>query len=183
MKFKESALAHKYLDGLTGYELGSSAHNSFGLNTINVDYTDEMTIFKQAEIEMCGEYAKVDIVADAAKLPFKAGQYDFCISSHVLEHCYDLISVLKEIKRTIKKGGYILSILPLPEVCPIDRVIEVDEFKHRVGVIRLGDQGHCSMCTMDTFIELGKLVGLQLVESLPVDDKVGNGHLTLFKKK
>lgn len=37
MKFPESALAHKYLDGLKGIEIGGAAHNSFGLDTINVD--------------------------------------------------------------------------------------------------------------------------------------------------
>ena len=37
MKFRESAIAHKYLDGLKGIEIGGSAHNPFGLDTINVD--------------------------------------------------------------------------------------------------------------------------------------------------
>lgn len=45
MKFQESALAHKLLDGLNGIEIGGSAHNSFGLNTRNVDYTKQMTPF------------------------------------------------------------------------------------------------------------------------------------------
>ncbi len=43
MKFRESQLAHKYLDGLKGLEIGGSEHNSFGLDTLNVDYTDDMT--------------------------------------------------------------------------------------------------------------------------------------------
>ena len=47
--FPESKLAHKYLDNLIGIEIGGSAHNSFGLNTINVDnYND----FKKAKIAM-----------------------------------------------------------------------------------------------------------------------------------
>jgi hypothetical protein len=56
-KFRDSALAHKYLDDLKGIEIGGSAHNPFNLpNCINVDYTDSMTtIFKEAEFEMCGE--------------------------------------------------------------------------------------------------------------------------------
>jgi hypothetical protein len=33
MKFMESKLAHQYLDGLKGIEIGGSAHNSFGLDT------------------------------------------------------------------------------------------------------------------------------------------------------
>lgn len=183
LKFRESAIAHKYLDGLKGYSIGCSAHNSFGLDTINVDFTDEFTVFKQAEVDLCGEYAKVDVVADASKLPFKAGQYDFVVTSHVLEHTYDLISVLKELKRTIKKGGYIFSILPLPEVCPNDRVVEYNEFISRIGDTKVGDMGHCSMCTMDTFIRLGEYHNLTLVEALPIDDKVSNGYNVIFKKK
>jgi hypothetical protein len=33
----ESALAHRWLDGLHGVEIGGAAHNDFGLDTINVD--------------------------------------------------------------------------------------------------------------------------------------------------
>jgi hypothetical protein len=56
MKFKESQLAHKYLDGLEGLEIGGSAHNSFGLNTKNIDITDSVdTIYKRDEEEICGE--------------------------------------------------------------------------------------------------------------------------------
>ena len=42
MKFKDSQLAHKYLDGLKGLEIGGSAHNPFNLDTLNVDYTDDI---------------------------------------------------------------------------------------------------------------------------------------------
>jgi hypothetical protein len=31
MKFREHALAHKFLDGLKGLEIGAAAHNPFGL--------------------------------------------------------------------------------------------------------------------------------------------------------
>ena len=56
MKFRESTLAHNYLDGLVGIEIGGSAHNAFGLKTRNVDYTADMnTVYKQAEVKMCGE--------------------------------------------------------------------------------------------------------------------------------
>ena len=36
---RESALAHKDLDGLRAVEIGGSIHNPFGLNTLNDDYT------------------------------------------------------------------------------------------------------------------------------------------------
>jgi hypothetical protein len=36
-RFRESTLAHRYLDGLKGLEIGGSYHNAFGLDTLNVD--------------------------------------------------------------------------------------------------------------------------------------------------
>ena len=48
--FPNSELAHKYLDGLEGIEIGGSAHNPFGLNTLNVDRFGSMdTQFKEEE--------------------------------------------------------------------------------------------------------------------------------------
>mmetsp|Transcript_58247 Transcript_58247/g.62937 ORF Transcript_58247/g.62937 Transcript_58247/m.62937 type:complete len:109 (+) Transcript_58247:352-678(+) len=45
---KESALFHTWLGNLRGIEIGSSAHNGFGLNTLNVDFTSNMTIYKRS---------------------------------------------------------------------------------------------------------------------------------------
>lgn len=71
MKFKESVLAHSLLDGLKGVEIGASAHNPFGLDTVNVDrYPGDDTVFKKEEIKLCGHAAAVDVVAPGDKLPF-----------------------------------------------------------------------------------------------------------------
>lgn len=43
----ESKLAHKLLDGMKGIEIGASLHNPFCLDTLNVDYTDQMDVFRQ----------------------------------------------------------------------------------------------------------------------------------------
>lgn len=119
MKFKDSALAHKYLDGLKGLEIGGSAHNPFNLNTLNVDYTDNMnTVFKKAEQELCGEKMKVDIVAYGDNLPVENNSVDFVISSHVLEHIFDTIKAFKEWYRVIKPGGYIFIIVPITSQVP-----------------------------------------------------------------
>ena len=56
--FKEIYLDYqlKYLDNLIGIEIGGSAHNSFGLNTINVDRHKSMsTVFKLEEEKLCGK--------------------------------------------------------------------------------------------------------------------------------
>jgi hypothetical protein len=49
--FKESRRAHRLLDGLIGIEIGASSHNSYGLTTINIDYTDSETPFNQYSVK------------------------------------------------------------------------------------------------------------------------------------
>lgn len=46
-QYPESKLAHKLLDGMKGIEIGASLHNPFRLNTLNVDYTNQMDVFRQ----------------------------------------------------------------------------------------------------------------------------------------
>ena len=48
---RDSALAHRWLDGLRGVEIGGAAHNAFGLDTINVDRTRDMVAQREAVIE------------------------------------------------------------------------------------------------------------------------------------
>ena len=97
-KFQESALAHQLLDGKEGIEVGGSAHNPFNIpGCKNVDYTDNMdTVFKKAEIDICGKALPVDIVADGSNLPFPDESLDYIVSSHVMEHFYDPIGVLEK---------------------------------------------------------------------------------------
>jgi hypothetical protein len=49
--FKESRRAHRLLDGLFGLEIGASFHNPYGLKTLNIDYTDEITPFSQHALD------------------------------------------------------------------------------------------------------------------------------------
>lgn len=51
-------------------------------------------------------------VADAHKLPFKNSEFDAVFALEVLEHVEDPKSVLKEIKRVLKKGGYAIFLVP-----------------------------------------------------------------------
>lgn len=188
MKFKESALAHKYLDGLKGLEIGGSAHNAFGLDTLNVDYTDSMeTVFKKSEIDICGEAMPVDIIASGDKLPIKDESQDFVISSHVLEHFPDPIKALNEWYRVIKKGGYIFAIVPHKE-----RTFDKDRTRttlkelikrHEKGIKPEIDlHSHYSVWIAEDLIELIKYLNWNLIESQNIDDKVGNGFCVIIQK-
>jgi glycosyltransferase involved in cell wall biosynthesis len=54
-----------------------------------------------------------DVVADVSEpLPFEDGQFDTLIARHVLEHCLDTITILKEWARIVKAGGKLLIAVP-----------------------------------------------------------------------
>jgi hypothetical protein len=187
-KFPESALAHKYLDGLKGIEIGGSAHNSFGLNTRNVDYSDDMTnVFKQEEMKMYGEVMKVDLVASGDVIPVPDESEDFIISSHVIEHFPDPIKALKEWYRIIKPGGYIFIIAPHKE-----RTFDKDRERttlqeliqrHALSVIpEIDNHAHYSVWITQDLIDLINYLGWNIVVVQDIDDKVGNGFTIVIQK-
>ncbi len=65
------------------------------------------------EKERFGEKNKLDYLTDAANLYFsKNNEYDFVVSSHVLEHLADPISAIYEWKRVVKNNGLIYCAIP-----------------------------------------------------------------------
>ena len=181
-----SVIADKYLKGLKGIEIGGGAHNAFNLDTINVDYTDDLTqSYKLMEKEHCGKIMAVDVVAEGDNLPFKDEEWDFVINSHVIEHFYDPITTIKEWMRVIKKGGYLLMIVP-HKMRTFDKKKELttlEEVKSRVGVVlEEDDHGHHTIWNTERFMELMKYLELEVVESQDKDDKVGNGFTIVVKK-
>jgi ubiquinone/menaquinone biosynthesis C-methylase UbiE len=189
--FPESKLAHKYLDGLIGLEIGGSIHNPFGLNTKNIDYTDSSkTVFKEEENEMCGESLPVDIVAQGDSIPVPDESYDFIVSSHVLEHFPDPIRALKEWQRIVKEGGYIFIIIPHKE-----RTFDRNKSRTKPEeLIKRHETGkypepssrskHYSYWITEDFIDFVENINLkwQVVDFLDTDDKVGNGFTVVIKK-
>lgn len=185
--FGESALAHHYLDGLEGLEIGGSYHNAFGLNLRNVDYTDDMdTIFKQQEVKMCGEAMPVDIVAPGDKIPLADKSVDFVISSHVIEHFFDPIAALKEWERVATK--YIFVICPKRDALPSDiekPITPLSELlaRHR-GEIQpplFDTHEHYTRWTVEGFIDMCYSIGLNVIDWQETDDKVGNGFTIVIK--
>jgi SAM-dependent methyltransferase len=187
MKFKESPLAHRLLDGLQGLEIGGSAHNPFGLKTRNVDYTAELTSFKQEEIKLCGEALPVDIVSPGDQLPLDDNSVDFVLSSHVIEHFADPIKALKEWYRVVKPGGHLYIVAPHKErTFDIDRprttLAELIE-RHETGKQPDRYRDHCSVWITEDFVELIRWLGWTILEVQDVDDKVGNGFTVVVQVK
>jgi predicted SAM-dependent methyltransferase len=188
VRYRESALAHKLLDGLRGLEIGGGAHNPFGLKTLNVDYTEDCTtVFKKHEIELCGEYMKVDIVASGDDLPFKDETVDFVVSSHVLEHFYDPVKAIQEWLRVVKPGGYVFMIVPHK-----DRTSDRSKMRTRLSEIidrhdhphppAVDLHGHYSFWITQDVVNICKHYGWNIVVVEDVDDKVGNGFTVVLQK-
>ena len=179
--FKESALAHKLLDGLDGLGVGDSAHNDWGLKTKNVDYTGSMeTVFKKAEVALCGEARAVDIVALGDNIPVPSKSFDFVISSHVIEHFWDPIKAIKEWERIARK--YIFIICPQPNADPGDvgqLITGLQELIQRhTGKIpppEVDDHRHWTRWTCETFRDMCSAYGWRVSNWQDPDDKVGNG--------
>lgn len=185
MKFKESDMAHLFLDGLRGVEIGGSAHNAFGLNTINVDYTADMdTVFKQAEESMCGEKMPVDVESRGDELPFADGEYEFVISSHVIEHFFCPIKALREWVRVSTRWVFV--ICPQPTALPSDRdkpitpLAELWDRHLRQEEPWHDTHEHYTRWTYKTFWEMCESMGLVVYLGRDPDDKVGNGFAILI---
>lgn len=185
MTFPDSKIAHRYLDGLRGIEIGASSHNPFHLNTVNVDTISSVNgnVYSDEQKKMCGQVAKVDFYADACKMPFKDKEYDFVINSHVIEHIWRPDVAIKEWCRVASK--YIFLIVPhknrtfdkpLPETSP-------SEIFSRPIMDNYEDKHH-NIWTTKSFIDFVSLIPeVEVVETLDKDDKVGNGFCVVLKIK
>lgn len=198
MKFKESKLTHELLGGLTGIEIGGSAHNSFGLlNCRNVDYTDDMgTIYKLCEERLCGEKLAVDIVAEGDDLPLDDESVDYVISSHVIEHFFDPIKAIKEWLRVVRPGGYVYIIAPKQYALPgekrpctkLQELLDRHEGKMKPEEVYMGEsqipnkRGHWSVWNLQDFLPICHHYDWKVVAQQETDDKVGNGFCVVIQK-
>ena len=190
--FPESTLAHRYLDGLVGLEIGASAHNPFGLDTKNVDIADEFnrSTYKKRELHISGEVAPIDIVAPGDKLPVADASVDFVVSSHVLEHFADPIAALLEWYRVVRPGGYVYMIVPHVERT-FDRgkprtTLASLQARHAGTEVARPDPetGHCSYWVTEDVVLLVRNIGLdwELVDFQDTDDKIGNGFAIVLRR-
>jgi SAM-dependent methyltransferase len=93
------------------YKNASNIDNvNFSKNTIWNNHTDEYNFYQNKK-------GKV-IVNDAVNISLIQNEtYDFCFSSHCLEHIANPLKAINEWLRIIKKDGYIIIIVPEKSEC------------------------------------------------------------------
>jgi SAM-dependent methyltransferase len=189
-----SRLASAWCRG-SGIEIGGSAHNPFGLDSLNVDLTGSMaTAFKEMERARCGMALPVDLVAPAEAIPLPDGSVDFVVSSHVLEHLPDPVRGLLEWGRLIRPGGVIFMIVPHR-----DRIYDagkerttlahlVEDYRTRADGQPEDPGGHHHVWVTEDVVALvnwmiGELrLPWEIVAVEDPDDKVGNGFAVVIRK-
>ena len=57
----------------------------------------------------------VDVAADIACLPFRDGVFDAVKATEVLEHVPDVVAGLRECRRVLRTGGYLIATAPFLE--------------------------------------------------------------------
>ena len=188
--FGESAGAHRWCKG-KGVEIGASAHNPFGLDTLNVDIADDGE-GRAEQMRMCGRVVTVDVLAPGDDLPFADESQDFVVSSHVLEHFPDPIAALLEWHRVTRPGGTIYMIVPHKERT-FDRDRERTSLEHLIidheqGTVSESEWGHEHVWITEDVVELVEWMARDLdvdwrvAEVQDTDDKAGNGFAIALVK-
>lgn len=190
MKFKDSVRAHELLDGKSGIEIGAAAHNPFNISGCKfVDYTDDMdTMFKKQEVDFCGVAQRVDFVAAAWDLPFEDASQDYVLTSHVLEHCWDVLGTLNEWLRVLRPGGIIYMVLPHP-----DRTVDKGRLSTSWVELRqrrmapktefiTNPNSHFSVWRPEDWLIVDRYLQVMLLFIEDPDDKVGNGFTVALRK-
>jgi SAM-dependent methyltransferase len=186
---------------LTRITVMSKPLNPFGLaGSINVAPGDDNVVYKGAEIDMCGQYALIDIQAEAHALPVEANSQDYVISSHVFEHLANPISALIEWRRVLKNGGVVFMIVPLRNALEADRSrplstfdevwaaykngVTVDTWDYQANPVPGGRHGHYFVYTPELVKQMVEAVDgdwWELVGEEYPDQKVSNGFTLVWK--
>lgn len=186
---RESALAHQLLDGKRGIEIGAASHNAFRLKSRCLNLNES---FPDYTMQVHGHRrARVDIVCNANHpLPFRDCEWDFVVTSHVIEHLYDVLAALKEFDRVVKPGGYVYSIIPHKDRCgeedkprtTLEELVarHLDESDLKARMTRINEH-HNFWITRD-FVEICQYLGFKTTHVQEFDDKVGNGFCVVWRK-
>lgn len=203
INFPKSSLALKYCQG-KGLEIGSGAHNSFGLDSLNVSPGDaETEVFRKAEVEVCGSYDEIDIIAEGDDIPVDDQSQDYVISSHVFEHFPNPSRALREWYRIVKNKGVIFIIAPKRDshepdkvrpLSTLDELIKADDEDWTIETAPVdvtqaagGKRGHYFVWTLELAMQLVDYVkqtygcDLSPITWRTSDDKVSNGWCLILR--
>ena len=119
------SILHKITLNKLGFEIGGPSYNTgifiyeraisidnviFSKNTIWSNHTEEYKYYKKKK-------GKV-IINDAVNISqIQDNVYDFCFSSHSLEHIANPLKAIKEWLRIIKNDGFIIIVVPEKSCC------------------------------------------------------------------
>lgn len=104
-------------------------------NVFGCDLSYEKTLrAKASEFSVC--------VTDLHNLPFISNKFDVVYASHVIEHTHDPIKATQEFYRILKPDGYLVIVVPFPDLGPNEChcgkfVLKTDP----ISVSQIGDKG------------------------------------------
>jgi len=194
MKFKESQLAHKYCKGI-GIEIGPASHNPFNIDGCLFVSPKERIDFWNHSQEIMGEKPQdIDEWGDAENLPFDDNSFDYVISSHVIEHVPNPIKAFTEWNRVLKKDGIMFMIFPKRNADPVDLYKPISTLQSFIDQYEnpqpLNDnECHIWIFTLQLMLDIIDYCNntfsqkWDIIEKLETDDKVGNGHCIVCRKR
>jgi SAM-dependent methyltransferase len=209
MTFRTMPLAFKYCMG-HGVELGAAAHNPFGLTDclsvgpcdgVNSLYPEDMVDYegyKDEQLRFGSTLAQVDMLGDFQNIPVDDGQFDYLISSHVIEHEPNLIAGFIESYRVLKNGAVFFCIFPKRAAVPVDAVKALTTLQEIIAayenkidmdtVAKTPWRTHYQVFSLQSMIRAINYInstglGNWLIECVEeTDSKVGNGHTVVLRK-
>lgn len=136
------------IGGKSGLEIGGPSHSFITSGVYSIVKSLDNVVFASQTVWASlgkeynfapgkkGSVLEMDAV-DLSSLPDES--YEFLLSSHTLEHIANPLKALKEWIRVVKKGGYVILILPEKSVCfdhkrdytPFSLIL--DKYKRNVG--------------------------------------------------
>lgn len=175
-------LATRYLGELQGIEIGGAAHNRYPVEAINIDRAPVPdAAYREAQMQLAGEVATVDIVAEGDRIPLPDKSTDFVLASHVIEHFPDPVGALLEWERVATR--YLFIVVPHHERTfdsgrPLTSTKELID-RHRESFASDEDR-HWSVWDCAGFVDLCTRLGLKVVATEDPDRKVGNGFAVVI---
>jgi SAM-dependent methyltransferase len=206
--FPDHPLAHHYLDGKQGVELGSASHNPFNLKgSINVapmvEGNRDFQFYADQQAQMCGRYDLVDLYGDAQNIPVDDDSLDYVISSHVIEHVPNLIDAFLHWNQKLKSGGIVFMIFPQKGALPPDAKRNLSTIEQFVAAYEGnwdtksalenisdtvgGERGHYHTFSLQSMLDLIEYcnqnydLNWEILDTEETDSKVGNGHTVIAR--